>query len=527
MQATRSLRIFAVVGGILSLIVLALCVFVCSINSKVENSDLESARESLLKRMPPSDLRANYAILTSQNEILYPAAYAKRNETLDQALRAYPGSARIQLRVGVYGHGDASVRALRTAAALDTQNALPLYILASKAADRGALDEALALIKQGNLRKYTTGYPIRETDLSAGGATETMSVVAEYTFIGLSYCENLRQMGRRLSIHAVEIQSHGQTNDALSITDEVKKMGRAVMSGQPRNSFAVLNGSAIINIALKYEKDICTSTGDKAGLARIERESHEGDYLKAGVNAYVDQMITHLLTREKKFFALPCAVSSIVLQIVFVLGYLTAWSVSIFRSRNRQANELHLKATERAFPVWRLFADYFLIFVPAGIVASFIVNRAWSSFGHELEVTIPTLAVVSALPVVLQVYAHITYSRALRKQAEQECVEATRIIGRRAPWEEKREFNARMAGVHGGALIFLTICALGISAWMRCSVGYYPWQLDNALSGIAQEETQYLGDLLAHKIKVSDSAIRNVQQTRAKYAKRSGGESDK
>ena len=61
-----------------------------------------------------------------------------------QAVGKYPNSARLQFRLGTYGNDG---QALRRAAELDTNNALPLYYLASKAA---SMDETLALLFGGS-----------------------------------------------------------------------------------------------------------------------------------------------------------------------------------------------------------------------------------------------------------------------------------------------------------------------------------------------------------------------------------------
>lgn len=521
MRATLNLKILAVVGGVLSLTATGLSVYLFfSTIRPSAASDWSWARESLLKHMPQSELRADVDILTSRSDILYPEAYLHRDVTLNQAAKAYPDSARIQLRVAVYGDGSAAAKALRKAAALDTQNALPLYLLAAEAAERESWDEALRLLKQGNQRKHSTEYPIRNTDLPSHGIPDTMiALVLETDFQSYKYSD-LRRLARMLSQRAVEIQSQGQTDAALAIIDEVKKMGRAVMERRPGNSIAVLVGIAITRIALKSEKDIYANNGDKAGLARVERDSRETYYLNAGVKAYTGQIMDAVMVGFKRFFAPPLIVGSIGLQIWLTIAYLLAWAISAAESRHRQGSELHLKATERAFPTKKLILYYFLFFVPAGVAASYVFYKTFPNLEHDL--TLPIAAGLSAMPVLLGIFAHRSYKLALRKQAEVEGVDASMFARKRATWQEKREFNVRMVGVHGGALLFLTVLGLAISMWMKVSLGSFPWQLDYVSLGGLKEESQYVSNLLAHKIDIPESAIRAEQKKDEEHAKQSG-----
>lgn len=524
-RATRNLKILGIIGGILSLaaIVLSIYSMVTTID-EVSNENWTSSRNCLLKRMPPSELRADFAILTSRNEFLDPEAYATRDITLEQASQKYPNSARVQLRVGLFSKNETAIKALHKAAALDTQNALPLYLLASKAAARGAWDESFDLLKQGNMREYSTGYPIYAKDLPIRGMKEAVNMIdIDIIDGGNSYCANLRQLARTLSRHATELQPSGQIVAALRTTDEVKKMSRAVMSGAPgdeKNTMSVLTGVAMTGIALNAEKQIYRSNKNRAGLAKVEHESRETCYLKVGVNLYFGKMMEYTLVRMRRLFTAPVAVGSIFVQILFTFIYLIVWGVLALKSRNIPANELHFKATELAFPTGRLLLYYFLFFVPAGIATSVIGYRSsFSSFLFEMPASI---LVISVLPVALGIWAHCMYGRAYRREAQKDGNETPKFRWKRAPVQEKREYIARMSGVHGGALIFLTICALGILVWVKSSQGVYPWQIDSIFSDSRKEESRYIGELLAHKIKVPESAIRAEQKKLEKYAKKSG-----
>lgn len=511
MTATRNLRILAIVGGILSLVMIGLSAhFVFSMIRSAEGNDWSSERDRFLSRMPHNELRADISILTSQSQTPYPEAYAERQRILDQSVREFPSSPRIQLRKGVFSKGEESVSALQKAATLDPGNALPLYLLAAKAAERKSWDEAIELLKRGNSCKYLTGYPIPDTGLPAHGVQNTLMISSLFVDISFGYYADLRQLARMVSAHAAEYQSQGQTSPALLLVDDVEKMGWMVANGEPRNSFEVLVGTAITRIALNTEKNILTKQGDRRGLARLQEERHETFYLTAGVKGYTNRIMDELFVRMRKFYTPAVAMSPLLLETWIAAIYFLSWIVTMARSRNKPANMLHPEAAELAFPMRRLCWIYLLISISGILVFPIASRKDFEVFGQDPVMV--CVVVLSFLPVILAIWSERSYKKAFSNLTKRDGITAPKISGRRATAEERREFIGSQAGVHGGAMIFLLVWSLAISIWMKTNLGSYPWQVDYIVVGGIRSERTYIRDLLAHKIHVPESAIHTEEK---------------
>jgi tetratricopeptide (TPR) repeat protein len=445
--------------------------------------------------LPESDLKADYEILLPVGtDLEVKPSVAK----IKQAAAKYPNSARLQFRLGTYGKDD---QALRRAAELDPNNALPLYFLASRAP---SMDGSLALLRDANLRKSVTEYPLP----LKGGARAESSAMSVNGNIALSTYLVPRSLARNIGKYASELHKQGRTDEALEALKQVKRMGWKLADGESPTVLSLLVGVAVAAIAEKSEQQIYTEIGSKDGLARLETERKRLDYLQAGARDYVthaNEKLVEGVNRNMAIFLPVLFMGAVQLLILLLSGIW--WGVLLLRSRRQPGSETHPEAT-KSFSVARLAKLYALIFIPATAVSAIVFLQ--DKDGVPVYIAMYVAAVVS--PLVLLVAANVIYRR-----------KAMMPSWRTAPIPDKREFQRRMIGVQGGAMIFLVILGLLISGGTKAATGSYPWDVQSYASKMRGDESKYVQQLLAGKVKVSEELVREIEQRRKQPPRPGGG----
>ena len=518
MKETRRLDILAAIGGVLAIAAIVIA-FNFSIAGMGTSTDEQytKARNSILNRMPDNDLRADCELLTAQNRFSYPEVYAKREEITRRAADRFPNSARVQLHAGVLLKGPASVKSLKRAAELYKSNSLPLYLLASEAASRNAWDEVNHLMKAAGERKKYTEYPIQYESIPAAGPVERLGVLCEFISPFTPVSSQLRTLARSVGNHSLELHESGKSQEALALLAETKQIGWSMMSGEPGRFMNVIVGNSIISISHRYEKQILQQTGSTVELNTIKGEVDRLHYLMAGFRLHTDTFMQELVRNMMQFFSPTVSVVPISLQVWLMVFALISFAWLAFASRGKPASELHPSVTEQTFKLGRLIRLYAIVFLPIGIAASFVF---YFSGSEALEYETPILLVAAIVPCVILYWRTASwYKKAFRKAAEEAGQEVPRLW-KGVPKADKREVARRLAGVHGGAVVFLVVWGLLISAGMKVYFGAFPWQIEHMLFEPLQREQQYVDDLLSNKIKVPEKYIRAEEEKEKKAEKR-------
>ena len=517
MKETRRLDILALIGGSLALVILiGLVYWWATAVRATEGYSSDRARESLLRRMPDTHVRADFEVLSDQNLMDNRASAQK---VLERALKRFPNSARLNLRLGSVGKGASAVKALRRAAELDPRNALPLYLLAAEAASREDWDSTLDLLKRGNRLKRSTAYPLPYEDIDVRRIGEGLELTFLDSHPVYVTAKPLRGLARSMSERAARAHSSGRTDEALALLREIKAMGRQIMHGEPHDCMSVLIGASIARICLKREKQIYADTGSLAGLARVEKEISEIRYLTVGNSAYTMVEPDYWISNLARPFALLIPFASIPVHAWLTILALAFWAGRTYRTRREPASELHLQATARAFTVGKLLKLYTLAFVPIAVAAFCLVYFPFLTGFHRLMLAVAAVyAVVFAPSVLLAWRASASYKKAYRDVGGQEFPKRWRDV----PAPDKREHERRMAGVSGGAMLFLLVWAVFASLIIREAVGIFPWQYGRLMYAEIQKEERYVTNLLDGKVKVPQKYIREIEEREKQPAKPGG-----
>jgi hypothetical protein len=529
MSATRRLDILAIIGGVLAVVAIVVTIT----TSRSANVPQDQGREIALRSMPDSDMCADFEVLTewpwgkdalpqfektiSRKDADSSAAtdeYEKQKRlhtlpVLADAVRRFPESARIQFRLGTLGDQKQRMAALRRAADLDRMNAYPLYALTGICATAGKYDQALQFLSQGNQRPYAAWYPIPYEGQSGSMFPDTLVSSANSAAL-LAAMGLPRRAASRLSKYADRLRLSGKNDQALAVSNEVRRMGWRLIREGAVNSLDVYVGVAVVTLAERPEKRMYSASGDKAGLARIERDEKELTRLKAGARAYSDIAMDKLMRRVARFAGLSWAFSvAIAGQALLLLLISIWWLVLALRSRGQSASELHESATDKSFPAARLMRMEILVFV--AMVALSCIPVVVSNDA----VLLAFMAVATVFPLApiigVAVWANLAYKRGYLAAAESTGETVAK------PWKgylisDKRERQRRLTGIMGGVMIALAVWGVGLSAYMSATMNSYPWQVHHGTSGLYQEETKYVHDLVTGKIKVPEKYIRAVEK---------------
>ena len=428
-------------------------------------------------------------------------------QALSRAIKKHPDSARLHFRLGTLGGEQQRSQALKRTSELDPDNAFPLYLLASRAASEGSWNQAADLFAQGHRRSRMDWFPLPydtcKDDLFMESFVHTANSTAR-----ISLHSPLRQLARDVGKHAEELHAAGRTDEALAVIADVKQIAWKLMQSEEAIAMDVFMGVALIKASQKYETQMYTDIGSESGLARIEEDNGKLRYLRAGAHGYFDIMEERMRRIARRSAPLE-PVASGFLQVWLTVAVLVLWAGFALRTRKKSASELHFNATSRAFPIGRLFKLYALIFLPLGIAAAVFTWFNFSSGFLGLGVMVGVVAVLPS--IVLLWLSNRLYKKAYLHEGQVRGQENPRFW-RGAPAQDKREVLRRLAGVYGGAVIFLALWALLVSGGMKLTMGAFPWQIERATAGMYQFERQYVADLLAGKIKVPEEKIRELER---------------
>ena len=510
MKETRRLDVLAILGAVLVLGVAAAAVYCyISVVAMPGSDPLAQSRNRVLRRMPPSDLRADLAALSARaTQEDYGSQEA--NE-LDQAADKYPNSARIQLHAGLRGSEERRPQALQRAIRLDPGNALPYYLLASDAASKGALDKAADLLARGNRQRKMTEYPIPYE--VARGFAGFFVIDGMNTDIRFGTYGKLRRPALALGKLSVTLYQTGHTDQALALIGEIRQMGLKTMHRKDATLIDALIGSSVLHLCERSEKDIYGATGSQAGLAQVEKESRKLTYLKAGSQAYLFESMEVFTRRMAQLGAPGLAVSTAAGASAFLLfTCFVWWAILALRSRRRNGSETHGEATASAFFGVRLLKVYGLLLLISCIATAPLVYLANSSLnpdylytGGEIAGALMAIALLAML-----IRAIIWYRKAYLRAQENP------RFWRGAPAQEKREIMRRLVGFQGGMAITLALFGLLVCGYTKATMHAFPWQFDSVMMDMRQREIQYTADLVAGKVKVPQKYIDEVKREEAR-----------
>jgi hypothetical protein len=517
MRETRLLDRMAIIGAVLAILAIVLPIIYTARMTAAQDPLSKGYRQKALDCMPTPDIRADLDIAGLWNSEI---GEKKRLTMLREAVKKYPNSGRLWFRLGLSAKGSGSENALRRAAQLDPQNAMPLYMLASQAAERKSWDEAISLLRRANRLPGVDRYLFPYEACRGDGLLEmTMSDAGGEIAIVL----RMRRLVVSLTKRASDLHAARRTKEAVEILGDTRTAARRLMQVDEPTWMDVLVGQSMIALCAKPEKAIAVATGDKATLARLAAQKQEDVRIRAGMKAYLDRSMEELVRRMARFAALgiPVAVAGFV-QAIFVIFSLIWWGVLSRRSRGIQASELHLDATVRAFPVRKLLTlfGFIIIFMAAATVALVQATHTveWDVLGAACGIG---MAVPAIAGLAVAVWAAAAYKKAFRAAAQSAGEEISK------PWKgypiaDKRERQRRLTGVLGGMMISLVVWLAILSGYMKTTMNALPWQIERGAAGFHQQETRYIADLVAGKIKVPQKYIRQVEQDRARKPKPGG-----
>lgn len=472
MNETRRLDVLAIVGGILGIAMVVYLLYQrgsgCPDLTKWRSqSDLRKVRAAVLRQLPESETKADLAVQLG----------------VRTAAGQYANSPRVQFRLGTKWNDD---KALRRAAELDPNNALPLYFLASRT---DSMDGRLALFREASRRDSFTDYPF-----SFRGRLEPMAfdINTAKGFESLNVCG---RMGKTLSEHALRLHEQGRTDEALEVLKLVEVMGWKLAKRENPTLLSLMVGVSVVRVAEKSEKEICTEIGLKSGLDRIEREQVRLDYLSTGARYIVshanERLVKGVNRRMAIFLPVVCLA---VAQLLILLVSGIWWQILLLRSRKQPGSELHLEAT-KALSAGRL-AKWYTI-ASMGAIGLLLGLNSLLSYSNSSAACAAMYLVALAFPLNILVNANMCYRRAFPQTS-----------WRKAPIADKREFQRRMLGVQGGAMVFLVILGLLIAGGTKAATGAYPWDVQSYISKLRREEPKFVQQLLAGKIKLPANAER-------------------
>ena len=456
--------------------------------------------------MPDTDVRADFEAL-----LLSSANTGSEIDTApyERAVKKFPNSARLHFRLGTLGDESRRSQALKRASELDPENALPLYLLASRTISTGSPDQAVELLSQANRRDRVDYYRAHdealERDPMLGLQIAAASAGAQFPVY-----TSLRQLARGANGHAAKLHAAGQTDGELALLAEVKKMAWKSMRAEDATLIDVLVGVAMVGIAQKQEKQIYADTRSEAGLAQVTREKKKLTYLNAGSRAYFGEANREFARRFAVVAAPSLSAASIIPQSWLTAAVLLLWVGFALATRGKPASEIYRESACQAFSAGRLLKLYALIFLPLSIAIAPLAYMASTGGMTGFKITAIEAAVV--LPSVLLLWLSIrSYRRSYRRAAESAGQESPRFW-RGALARDKREVLRRLAAVYGGAMVFLALWALLVFGGAKLTVGAFPWQTGKVMAGMHEVERQYVADLLAGKVKVPEKYIREAEQ---------------
>ena len=506
MKETRRLDVLAAIGGVLAVVCLVLVfAFLREANRLINVFEgREDLRPAFVKQVRQSDLRADLEIMLRE--------HGEPNvDKIKKALKKYPDSPRLNLRLGIYGEEPLASDALRRLSKLDPNNALPLYLLAAKAASKGSWDQAQALVKQGDRMPRLDPYKL-PCDLAKGDGFLEMTIHT----VDVGTNTRLAGLGISAGKHALRLHAQGRDAEALSLLADVRQLGRRLMHLAGADMIDVLAGSLIIRRCNEAAGQIAKDTSDKEQLADVRGEMERCLYIRAGCRQYTDTLVDSMLGRLTKFFTLSFSLYGLLHLSVATLGGLTGFWIGGRKSKGMPVSTLHDEATAAVFTCGRMLSMYAIVFLACSASTLMLASMpdAFSPVTGALlfiGILIPTL-----VPLWMSERIKKQYKETYNRLAEQRGVELLPIKLKLMTTQDRRMITRRLAGMDGGFLITLAIWATLLSIGLKLHFNAYPWQINKTIGGMPQAEMRYVKDLVDGKIKVPQKYIDEVKREEAR-----------
>jgi hypothetical protein len=511
MKETRRLDILAAIGGVLAVGWMGLAVaFLCNANQIVNTAeDRDYLRPVIIRRAGTPDLKADL-------EIMLPGIgeHDKKPDTgkIRQALDKYPDSPRLNLRLGTYGNEPLASQALRHMSDLDPRNALPLYLLASRAGSRASWDEASSLVKRANslpkLEVYKLPYPLARGDIRLESCISQAD----------SGMESLvSAIGKNAQDHALELHAVGRNDEALAILADARRVGWRLMRLDGVDAVDCLVGNKIVRNCSRAALRIAKDTNNQEALALATADMEKCSYIRAGFRAHADGLIDDMLKRLMKFMALAFSLCGLIfLSTSCLTGLAAHWSASR-KSKGVPASSLHDEATASLLAGGRMLWRYALLIIACSASTAFLASMPYAPSPLSTAMVFAGVLVPFVLPAWMDAAVRKQYREVYNHLAEQRGVDMLPKKRRLAPIHDRREIDRRLAGLDGSFVITLSIWALLVCTLLRVEFHAYPWQITKTMGGMPQAEMKYVKDLVDGKVKVPQKYIDQVKREEARY----------
>ena len=516
MKETRRLDVLAIIGGVLALgcvVLVSASVYEFQRFTRlVEYPD--EAVPAILANAHQSDLRADLEIMLSKRGYSSKPDAAK----IKKALQKYPNSPRLNLRLGTYGEEPLASAAFRRLSELDPDNALPLYLLASKAASKGSWNEVQELVRRANglprLDPYKFPYSLARGDMFLEMHMHTVDTGINTRLAGLS-----RNSGK----YALKLHAQGKDVEALAYLADVRQLGRRLMRRDGADMLDALVGSTIVRNCNRTVAQIASGTGNEKLLARIEAENNLRTQIRAGCRQYTDIFVDNMLSRMKKFGALSFSLYGLVHLSLATLVGLVGLRGLTRKSKRIPVSDLHLQATSAVFTSERLLTVYALTLLACGSSTLLLASMRDALSPVSIAMLSIGILLPLAVPVWMGERVKGEYRTTYNRLAEQSGVEVLPKRRKLMSVQDKREMDRRLMGLDGGFVITLAIWALLVSIGVKAHFNAYPWQITKAMGGMPQAEMKYVKDLVDGKVKVPQKYIDEIKREEARSPKRPGG----
>ncbi len=504
MTTTRKLDILAIIGIVLAVAaVVSVIVGMVRVDHWINSSDAGTGDLDFIKNLPESDVRADlHAVVANKSS----KAVVKE---LSRATGRYPNSARLHFRLGTFSQGDQSTEALTRAAELDRQNALPVFLLASRAAYARQWDTVRVYLTQANLRPRVDWYGI-PSSVSDGYMFGSLGFLRVEEQIDHPVQKGLSSLSRTLGEHALILHKSGQTALAIDDLRLVRQAAEKIARTQDGTAVELLIGQSMAAATNKRRATIFSAVHDREQLRSLDSDRRTLEYRRAGIRYFARRA----LDGELSMTIIGCA--------LFIILYISLLHPSVgiligaFEVRALTRKSLGMAPTElheRAFSHVRLsLGRYALVLLVLCAGCASLIQTQMKDFDQIAWVALPLLVAVIAAP-------HVTpsshqYLKAYRREHELAGLPLP-FHRKNMPVEDKRELARLELGILGATMIVMVLFVAVACGFYKARADAYPWQPGKTLTNVRREEQTFVRGLLAGKIKVPQKYILEEQKKAA------------
>ena len=522
MKETRRLDILAAIGGVLAMVILTNFGILGYRYHSSNHFDEYWAREAILKNARQPATRAALDVMLKSPSLSFQLDPSK----LKKAAKEYPNDPRLNLYMGVFAEEPIASEALEHLSKLDPNNALLIYLLASKASSRGDWGEARSLLAKADELKGFDCYDFPYA--MANGDFGLECQLSQANSDGAERVQHdLRKLAKGTCDHALKLHAAGRDHEALAILKEIRQLGWRPIRRDGADIIDALRGSAIVRTSDDARTQIASDIGDGKVLADAGAEIEKTILIRAGTRAFVledaydpsDRMIRLVFTGIIAFWVLVACSMALIMNLIGL-------GVMLRKSRGLQVSPMHAEATTKAYSAANLIKVYAVAFVVPflAFLAMTIIDP-----GSHWFAAVTCIAMFSMVIVPMGLNAHISkrYEKAysaLAQEASLEPLPKSKLMAA----QDKRELLRRDAGLLGGFLITLSFSILVLSTALRLHFGAYPCQITKAMGGMPQAEMRYVKDLVDGKVKVPQKYIDEIKREEARinaqHSTKSAGE---